>query len=424
MTTRADKHSGNGCDRPTINRVMASPGFVIALALLLLNDHLLKWLFPGLLSGKLSDFAGLFMVGLLVVSLRRVPALFAMVAVAVLFVWWKSPFSGAAIEAWNGLGLWSITRVVDYSDLLALLSLPAAYRYSRVCRSLLLAQLLRIPLVTVTAFAIGATSMVPYSSRLSVPDLHPAGTVGNSDTNPFCDEALLVELEAIIRDSGYHALEQNGDCSKPASDSYYRLYDRRDGAFSVALSFDPGLRVATLELTGYGGFRDKAERLRRQLRDTLLARGYPLLVGGEVVSRQGAVARARVVITPAEQYDPLYPSHAYDLRRLPLKLDRTLAEMGFLSAGSQACGNDAFYGADRVCAEYVAAGGAEEKPDGALTTVTLTAYLVEGQPPMEAYIVQYGEGGRFAAEQVARDLQEALQADYPALSVAVELISR
>ena len=40
--------------------VLASPQFIAALLLLLLNDYVLKYSFPGWLTGKLSDFAGLF----------------------------------------------------------------------------------------------------------------------------------------------------------------------------------------------------------------------------------------------------------------------------------------------------------------------------------------------------------------------------
>ena len=38
--------------------------FLLSLILLLLNDLYLKWHHPGVISGKLSDFAGLFMVSL------------------------------------------------------------------------------------------------------------------------------------------------------------------------------------------------------------------------------------------------------------------------------------------------------------------------------------------------------------------------
>ena len=46
-------------------RVLASPVFVLALVVLVLNDHVFKQAWPGLVTGKLSDFAGLVVAPLL-----------------------------------------------------------------------------------------------------------------------------------------------------------------------------------------------------------------------------------------------------------------------------------------------------------------------------------------------------------------------
>jgi hypothetical protein len=40
-------------------RALASPGFALALVVLVLNDHVLKTAYPGWITGKLSDVAGL-----------------------------------------------------------------------------------------------------------------------------------------------------------------------------------------------------------------------------------------------------------------------------------------------------------------------------------------------------------------------------
>ncbi|MEP6623738.1 MAG: hypothetical protein ABJC79_04800 [Acidimicrobiia bacterium] len=41
-------------------RLFADPWFIVAVALLALNDHVLKAASPGLVTGKVSDFTGLF----------------------------------------------------------------------------------------------------------------------------------------------------------------------------------------------------------------------------------------------------------------------------------------------------------------------------------------------------------------------------
>lgn len=58
--------------------VLLHPATVVALALLLLNDRYLRWSHPGVVTGKLSDVAGLVLFPLLVVGLiervrRRTP---------------------------------------------------------------------------------------------------------------------------------------------------------------------------------------------------------------------------------------------------------------------------------------------------------------------------------------------------------------
>jgi hypothetical protein len=53
---------------------LARPFFWVSLALLLINDHVLKpaHLLPGVVTGKVSDFAGLLVAPVLVVTLLRV----------------------------------------------------------------------------------------------------------------------------------------------------------------------------------------------------------------------------------------------------------------------------------------------------------------------------------------------------------------
>lgn len=107
--------------------LLASPPFLLAVALLLLNDHLLKAAYGNWLTGKLSDFAGMFAFALFGTALfpRRRRAVFALTAVA--FACWKSPLSEPALAAWNALGILPLARVVDYTDWIALLALVPAY---------------------------------------------------------------------------------------------------------------------------------------------------------------------------------------------------------------------------------------------------------------------------------------------------------
>jgi hypothetical protein len=115
---------------PDISHLL-TPIYIGSVAALVLNDQIFKQAFPGLITGKLSDFAGVFAfaVFLSVVIRRHIPAFHAMIAVA--FMVWKSPLSDPAIEAWNAVMPFRIARVVDHWDLLALSVLPLSMAYLR-----------------------------------------------------------------------------------------------------------------------------------------------------------------------------------------------------------------------------------------------------------------------------------------------------
>lgn len=110
-------------------RTLTSPGFLAALSLLLLNDFFLKSYLHNALTGKLSDFAGLFLFPLFWAALLPRFRSWIYLGTAVIFILWKSPASAVLIESWNGLGLFSIGRTVDYSDLWAIAVLPFSYIY-------------------------------------------------------------------------------------------------------------------------------------------------------------------------------------------------------------------------------------------------------------------------------------------------------
>jgi len=119
-------------------RITVAPAFVLGLTLLFINDYFLKQSFPGVISGKLSDLAGLFIVGILATAAGNGKPR-NLIILCLLFLWWKSPLAGPAIAAWNSLGIYQAGRTIDYTDNLALVMLPLAYRYTRsrpltVCR--------------------------------------------------------------------------------------------------------------------------------------------------------------------------------------------------------------------------------------------------------------------------------------------------
>ncbi|MDI1478547.1 hypothetical protein [Polyangium sp. y55x31] len=116
-------------------RGLAHPAWWIALAVLAVNDHVLKGsgLVPGVVTGKLSDAAGLFLAPLLLATLVRARGRRAVIGchVAVAVVFAALELSEGLAAAWDAalvaLGL-PFQTWADPTDLLALPFLALGYR--------------------------------------------------------------------------------------------------------------------------------------------------------------------------------------------------------------------------------------------------------------------------------------------------------
>ena len=144
--------------------ILASPGFVLGLLLLLFNDFAFKEQFHNGFTGKLSDFAGLFVFPLFWSAFfpRRKTLIY--VSTAALFVFWKSVYSQFLIEGWNSLPFFGIERTVDYTDLWALLILPLSYSYSNISSAVHVPNRLLHVIALVSLVAFTATQ---YSQKFS-----------------------------------------------------------------------------------------------------------------------------------------------------------------------------------------------------------------------------------------------------------------
>jgi len=110
--------------------LLLHPLFISSILLLLLNDLFLKYAYPNWLTGKLSDFAGLFAFAVFLLSFFPAHRKAILLFCGLFFIWWKSSLSQPAINIANDLSPFAIGRTVDYSDLIALAVLPATYYFS------------------------------------------------------------------------------------------------------------------------------------------------------------------------------------------------------------------------------------------------------------------------------------------------------
>ena len=121
-------------------RALASPVFVFSLVVLILNDHVVKQAWPGWVSGKVSDVAGLVVAPLLLAVLltalrlpRPVPVALALTGLGLTIT--KAWETGATFTS----AVWSLTGIptqirADPTDLLALPALYAAWWVHRTVR--------------------------------------------------------------------------------------------------------------------------------------------------------------------------------------------------------------------------------------------------------------------------------------------------
>ena len=135
--------------------------FIGSLVLLVINDHFLKHEFANGTTGKLSDIAGIILLPLLLAFLWPKGKHLVLILAAVLFTFWKSPFSQPFIELYNQFAPLETSRVIDYSDLYVLLLLPLPYLLIKNIEQLHFLHLKNIHPILVlcpAAFALMATS--------------------------------------------------------------------------------------------------------------------------------------------------------------------------------------------------------------------------------------------------------------------------
>ena len=102
--------------------------FCFSLLILLVNDFYLKAAYHNFLTGKLSDLFGLITFVLFFSDVFKNQRKIVYILTAILFAYWKSPFSSSFIYYFSEY-VYGIDRVVDPSDCLTLLFLPLIYKY-------------------------------------------------------------------------------------------------------------------------------------------------------------------------------------------------------------------------------------------------------------------------------------------------------
>jgi hypothetical protein len=103
--------------------------FILSLVILLLNDFYLKYEFSNFLTGKLSDFACLFIFPYFISVFFSNKTKEIYIFTFVFFIFWKLEISEQFIKFISKITNFAFYRTVDLTDLIALSILPISYHY-------------------------------------------------------------------------------------------------------------------------------------------------------------------------------------------------------------------------------------------------------------------------------------------------------
>ena len=114
--------------KPISKKLLLHPLYILSLILLISNDWVFKEMFHNFWTGKLSDFAGLFIFPIFfsVLMPNRIKAVHIITALG--FIFWKTPLSQPLLDFvyWQGF---VIERVIDYTDLVALIAILSSFLF-------------------------------------------------------------------------------------------------------------------------------------------------------------------------------------------------------------------------------------------------------------------------------------------------------
>ncbi|HET7464918.1 MAG TPA: hypothetical protein VFJ82_26985 [Longimicrobium sp.] len=327
---------------------LLAPPVLASLALLLANDFALKPAYHNALTGKLSDVAGLFVFVVFWCAVFPRARTAVAVLTAIGFVFWKSPAAQPLIDAWNALGLLPVRRVVDATDLAALLVVPSAWAYRpRPAHPTRLRRLLAPVAAAACIFAFGATStlahVVPIPETTYTLELSRGEVLRRIyDLRlSFRDEEAPPPQSAAGPDSISVLLPPDGPGDTlhawGALSVRAAVADRPGGGSTLALvsaaSHDRGMLQPDRVRARFE--RQVVERLRRNEPNRVhvapYVAGTQSDIGPAIVApRSLAESRAQVTIslrlpayvalveiTPDDEWRLLYPARPEDERRLP-----------------------------------------------------------------------------------------------------------
>jgi hypothetical protein len=181
---------------------LVSIPFIICLALLIINDFYLKEAFHNVLTGKLSDFCGLFIFPVFWSALFPKHKLWVFVVTGALFVYWKSEYAAGLIH-FVSTYLFSVQRTIDVTDLIALPVLGLAWlSFKGDTREVeidgYIKQVSPYIIATLTVFSFCATSLPKYIQTFEQPQYVLFRSDTLPDSSQIEEEFKLYHFDSLL----------------------------------------------------------------------------------------------------------------------------------------------------------------------------------------------------------------------------------
>lgn len=226
---------------PSSLALLASPAFIAALALLVVNDVALKPLFHNALTGKLSDFAGLFALTVFVAALWPHRRSVAGWLIAAAFTFWKTSYAEPLIEALNRVSPIAFGRTVDLTDLVALPMIPVAVWAAP--------RMQPWPLPGAAKIGLGILALVAFTATSSVPNV-VRSTLDVSSVAVIDEAVLVVFFDEVAEEHGLRCTECD---SLDEGRVYLQDGSRKDGPDALTVNFDGEQRHVFYTTSAFSG---------------------------------------------------------------------------------------------------------------------------------------------------------------------------
>lgn len=187
--------------KPARTSLLLHPFFISSLLLLVLNDQYWKAAYGNWLTGKLSDFAALAVFVLLASAILPQYRKVIFLGTALFFIWFKSALSQPFLDMMAVSLHIRFYRVVDYSDLMALIILPIAYWIKPVPVSLKSPKPALLGLLGI--MALYADTPPRYLQYAYEPDSYPVnGSFKRNMTRDSLIKRFLEKGYTVTKDTG------------------------------------------------------------------------------------------------------------------------------------------------------------------------------------------------------------------------------